>query len=285
MMVAGDGKPGEKWGISVNPIPTTNSAWLDEVRSAFADASTALPFKKLLGKNANPAFFPVIASSLCAKYRDVPTSGHEFDLAAEATLASYEASAIYHAKSFEVPEVTFAFCYVASHFCYGLISEAETGRILGYLMDRADVLLTPANPRPAKDKRPPPAMAEPRLDELLRLTAAFCKAHLNQEYEDLCAKLVRKAGRKRTPPYATGKIEAWAAGAVHAICTVNFAFDKTQTPHVTSPSIAEHFGVSMNTASQKSKFFRDLFRLRHWDAEFSTEEMQKRNPMHLMRIW
>ena len=269
----------------MNPIPTTNSAWLDEVRHAFADASRALPFNKLLGHNANPAFFPVIASNLCAKYRGLPASGHEFDQAAEATLASYAASANYHAKSFEVPEVAFAFCYVASHFGYGLISEAETGRILDYLVIHADVLLTPSAPRPAKRKQRLPATADPRLDELLRLTTAFCQAHLNQEYEDLCAKLVRKAGRKRTPPYATGNIEAWAAGAVHAICTVNFAFDKSQTPHVTSPCIAEHFGVSMNTSSQKSKFLRDLFRLRHWDAEFSTEEMQKRNPMHLLRIW
>jgi hypothetical protein len=269
----------------MNPIPTTNSAWLDEVRNAFAEASKALPFQKLLGKNANPALFPFIASSLCAKYRGLPISGQEFDNAKEVTLASYEASAVYHAKSFEVPEVSFAFCYVACHYGYRLISEAETGRILGDLMDRADVLLTPPKPRPAKGKRRSPATADPRLDELLRLTTAFCKAHLNEEYEELCAKLARKAGRKRTPPFATGKIEAWAAGVVHAICTVNFAFDKSQTPHVTPPNIAEHFGVSMNTASQKSKFFRDLFRLRHWDAEFSTEEMQKQNPMHLMRIW
>jgi Domain of unknown function (DUF6398) len=271
--------------FTMNPIPTTNSAWIDEVRRAFADASTALPFEKLLGNNANPAFFPVLASNLCAKYRGLPFSGHEFDEAAEGTLASYEASAEYHAKSFETPEVAFAFCYVASHYGYGFISETETGRILDYLMDHADLLLTPAKPRPPWRKPRLPAVGDPRLDELLRLTTAFCKAHLNQEYEDLCAKLVHKAGRKRTPPYASGKIESWAAGVVHAICTVNFAFDKSQTPHVTPPCIAEHFGVSMNTASQKSKTLRNLFRLRHWDAEFSTEEMQKRNPMHLLRIW
>lgn len=71
---------------------------------------------------------------------------------------------------------------------------------------------------------------------------------------------------------------------VHAICTVNFAFDKSQKPHVTSPLIAEHFGVSLNTASQKSKTLRDLFRMRHWDEEFSTQEMQKRSPMRMLWI-
>ena len=199
-------------------------------------------------------------------------------------LASYGASSDTHAEAFEFPEVAFAFCYLASHFGYGLISRDETGRILDYFMDHPDRLLTPTDPRPPQRKHRAAAKDAPRLDELLRLTAAFCKAHLDQEYEELCAKLARKAGRKRTPPFATGQIESWAAGVVHAICTVNFAFDKSQAPHVTSPCIAEHFGVSLNTASQKSKTLRDLFRLTHWDSEFGTEEMQKRNPMRLLRI-
>ena len=87
------------------------------------------------------------------------------------------------------------------------------------------------------------------------------------------------------PPFASGQIESWAAGVVHAICTVNFAFDKSQKPHVTSPLIAEHFGVSLNTASQKSKTLRDLFRMSHWGEEFSTAEMQKRNPRRMPGIW
>jgi hypothetical protein len=55
---------GGKMGLPVIPIPATNAAWLDEVRLAFADASKALPFQKLLGNKANSAFFPVLASSV-----------------------------------------------------------------------------------------------------------------------------------------------------------------------------------------------------------------------------
>ena len=124
-----------------------------------------------------------------------------------------------------------------------------------------------------------------KLEELLKLTAAFCKAHLDEEYESLCAKLVRKAGRKRPPPFASGYIESWAAGAVHAICTVNFGFDKSQTPHLSPSRISDHFGVSLNTSSQKSKALREMFRLSYWDPEFSTAALLKRNPMRLVRLW
>ena len=85
-------------------------------------------------------------------------------------------------------------------------------------------------------------------------------------------------------PFASGQPESWAAGVVHAICTVNFAFDATQTPNVTPQMIAQHFGVSTNTASQKSKALRDMFKMEYWDAEFGTAEMAEKNPMRFMRI-
>ncbi len=269
----------------MNTLPTTDAAWLDEVRHAFADASEALPFMELLGTKAEPGSIFTIAPNLCAKFRGLPSSGREFDRAKEVALASYVANSEKLAEVFAFPEVAFAFCYFTSHFGYGFISQDETGRLLGYILEHADRLLTPAAPQAAAGKRRTSAKDSPRLDDLLRRTAAFCQAHLNQEYEGLCAKLLHKAARKRTPPFDSGQIESWAAGVVHAICTVNFAFDKSQKPHVTSPLIAEHFGVSLNTASQKSKTLRDLFRMRHWDEEFSTEEMQKRNPLRLLRIW
>lgn len=270
--------------LSMKPIPTTDSAWLDEVRHAFADASEALPFMELLGNKAGPASIFTIAPNLCAKFRGLPASGQEFDRAKEMALASYVASSDTHAEVFAFPEVAFAFCYVASHLGYGLISKDDAARLLDHFLAHSDRLLTPPDARLPQRKHRPATKDTPKLEELLRLIAGFCEAHLNQEYGELCARLARKAGRKRTPPFATGQLESWAAGIVHAICTVNFAFDKSQKPHVTSPCIANFFGVSLNTASAKSKTLRDLFRLRHWDSEFGTEEMQKRNPLRMLGI-
>lgn len=157
----------------MNAVPTTDAAWLDEVRQAFADASEALPFMELLGNNANAASIFTIAPNLCAKFRGLPASGREFDHANEVALASYVANSETHSEVFAFPEVAFAFCYLASHFGYGLISEDETGRLLDSLMEHAERLLTPATSRPAPRKRRTPAKDSPRLDDLLRRTAAF----------------------------------------------------------------------------------------------------------------
>jgi hypothetical protein len=59
---------------------------------------------------------------------------------------------------------------------------------------------------------------------LTELTAAFCLAHINQEYETLCQKLIDKMARKRTAPFLSGRIEIWAAAVVYAIGSINFLF-------------------------------------------------------------
>jgi hypothetical protein len=38
-----------------------------------------------------------------------------------------------------------------------------------------------------------------------------------------------------------------AAGIVHAVGTVNFAFDKSLTPHIAVPDISDYFGVGKSS--------------------------------------
>ncbi len=268
----------------MNPIPKTDSAWLDEVKLAFADAAEALPVLAMLGDSTTADALYTIAPNVCAKFRGLPSSGAKFSSARSISLGSYLASCDTHAEAFERPEVAFAFCYVACHFGYDLITRDDVERIMNYLTDHADRLLSPVKAKPVKTKAIAAAKASPKLDELVRLTAGFCKANLNAEYEGLCRKLIEKGGRKRTVPFASGQPESWAAGVVHANCTVNFAFDATQQPNVTPQMIATHFRVSTNTASQKSKALRDMFKMTYWDAEFGTAEMVEKNPMRFMRI-
>lgn len=268
----------------MNPIPKTDSAWLDEVKLAFADAAEALPVLAMLGDSTTSGKLYTIAPNVCAKFRGLPSSGAKFSSARDTALQSFVASSEVFEEAFECPEVAFAFCYVTSHFGYELLVREDVERIMTYLTDHADRLLAPIKTKPVKTKAIAAAKASPKLDELVRLTAGFCKANLNAEYDGLCRKLIEKGGRKRTVPFASGQLESWAAGVVHAICTVNFAFDKTQQPNVTSQMIAQHFGVSTNTASQKSKALRDMFKMEYWDAEFGTAEMAEKNPMRFMRI-
>ena len=40
--------------------------------------------------------------------------------------------------------------------------------------------------------------------QLISLTTEFCEQHLDDEYEQLCEKLIRKMSRKRNVPYLSG---------------------------------------------------------------------------------
>jgi transcription initiation factor TFIIIB Brf1 subunit/transcription initiation factor TFIIB len=123
-----------------------------------------------------------------------------------------------------------------------------------------------------------------RYSEILELLQAFCKAKLNDEYLELAEKMLGKLARKRHVPFETGKVEIWAAAIIHALGMVNFLFDRSQNPHTTVREIHEFFGTKESTVGNKSKEIRDMFKLRHWDDEFGTREMQKRNPFNSMRV-
>lgn len=123
-----------------------------------------------------------------------------------------------------------------------------------------------------------------RQEEILELIQAFCSAKLNDEYFELAEKLLQKLGRKRNVPFETGKVEVWAVAIIHAIGMVNFLFDPAQNPHVSAGEINAFFGTSQSTTTQKSKLIRDMFKLRHWDPEFSTQEMLRQNPFLKMAM-
>jgi hypothetical protein len=54
-------------------------------------------------------------------------------------------------------------------------------------------------------------MKDPKMLEkktkLIELVQSYCREHLNEEYEQLSAKMVEKLGRKRTVPFMSGKLE------------------------------------------------------------------------------
>lgn len=62
--------------------------------------------------------------------------------------------------------------------------------------------------------------------KLLELTGSFCAQKLDDDYSQLCQKLILKLGSKKDVPFKRGKIEIWAAAVIHAIGSINFLFDK-----------------------------------------------------------
>jgi len=127
-----------------------------------------------------------------------------------------------------------------------------------------------------------PKSSEKNYHAISDIIQRFCEKHLDKEYQMLCEKLLLKLARKRPSPLLSGRSNTWAAGIVHALGMVNFVFDKSQTPHVTSKEICHWFNLSSNTISQKSKSIRDIFKMCQLDPKWSLPSKLKNNPLAWM---
>ncbi len=119
---------------------------------------------------------------------------------------------------------------------------------------------------------------EEKAKKLTEMILEFCQLYLDEDYRQLCEKLIHKMSRKRQVPFLAGRIEIWAAAIVYALGSINFLFDKSFSPYVTAEDICKHFGTTKSSTSQKAKIIRDMFKIDCWDKEFSTSYMKENNP-------
>lgn len=128
--------------------------------------------------------------------------------------------------------------------------------------------------------RVPKAMAE-RYAAITELTDIFCRELLNDEYARMIRAATAALCRKRPSPVATGAPASWAAGITHAVGTVNFVFDRSQSPHVTAAELYQTFGVAESTGQGKSKRVRDILRMGPFDPDWTLPSRLADNP----RAW
>src|SRR5262249_51453964 len=126
-----------------------------------------------------------------------------------------------------------------------------------------------------------PAKLRPRFREIVAITDAFCDAHLDAEFRDLCRGLTAVACTEGLP-VTGGKAAGWAAGVVAAVGYVNFLGDPSQPHHMTTDEMAKKIGVSPATLQNKSKAIRDALDIDRVDPRFSTRKMVDQNPMTWM---
>lgn len=124
-----------------------------------------------------------------------------------------------------------------------------------------------------------PAVLQGKYDEIAVLTDQFCQQHLNEEYRDLCRRMVAKLCRKRPSPVATGKTNTWACGIVYSVGRVNFLFDKNQTPHMRADELCQHFGLSPKTGSAKSTTIMDSLKSGPADPNWTLPSQMADNPI------
>ena len=133
--------------------------------------------------------------------------------------------------------------------------------------------------QPAPKEESVPKLRRPIYDTIVGLTDAVCKEHLNEEYAQLCRRLAAALARKRPSPLTRGKPQTWACGIAYAIGSVNFLFDKSQTPHLRADQLCELFGVSKSSASAKSREILDMFDIIPLDPRWCLPSKLADNPM------
>ncbi|NOQ70662.1 MAG: hypothetical protein GQ574_01600 [Crocinitomix sp.] len=118
--------------------------------------------------------------------------------------------------------------------------------------------------------------------ELIELTAVFCAEKLDDDYAQLCGKLIQKMSAEEIVPFKRGKIEIWAAAVIHALGSKNFLFDKSFEPYINAQDISDHFGAKKATISNKARQIKDLYDMVMYDDEFATQKLKENNPFDNM---
>ena len=126
-----------------------------------------------------------------------------------------------------------------------------------------------------------PASVEPAYSAIVNLTDVVCDQLLNSEYAVLARRLAATLARKRPSPIARGKPEIWACAILYALGTVNFLFDKSQTPHMRADELCAVFGVSQSSGANKAKLIRDMLNMYQLDPNWCLPSRVDDNPM----IW
>lgn len=129
-----------------------------------------------------------------------------------------------------------------------------------------------------------PARMRARFDEVVVLTDALSRQHLDEEYAELCRRMAAALARMRPSPLERGERRTWAAGIVHALGWVNFLTDPAQQPHMTAAHLAEAAGVSQSSMAAASRRIRDALGLTPFDPRWTRPSRLEDNPLAWMIV-
>jgi tetratricopeptide (TPR) repeat protein len=139
-----------------------------------------------------------------------------------------------------------------------------------------------ARSQPKPDRETVPKQMRAHFDALAEIIDRVCLEHLNEEYAQVCRRLAAALCRKRPSPVTRGRLQGWACGIVYTIGSVNFLFDRSQTPHLSAKDLCALFGVSLSTGSARATEIRKLFRMGFWDTEWCLPSKLDDNPLAWM---
>ncbi len=124
-----------------------------------------------------------------------------------------------------------------------------------------------------------PVEVRSRVSEILAIADQACLACLDEEYAQLCARLVARLSRKRPSPLVRADTRIWAAGAIYALGRVNFLFDPSQRPHVSADQLATHLGVVKSSMASKAALIRKALGLGVYEPDLTRRSMLEQHPL------
>ena len=124
-----------------------------------------------------------------------------------------------------------------------------------------------------------PEALRPRYDAIVRLIDTFCQQHLTEEYAESSRRLAAALCSEQPSPVTRGRPDSWACGIVYAIGSVNFLFDKSQTPHLKASELCALFGVSTATGGNKATAIRNMFEMSPLDIDWGLPNRRADNPL------
>ena len=117
-----------------------------------------------------------------------------------------------------------------------------------------------------------PEAMQARYVEITALTDVLCLEKLNEEYAQICREMTATLARKRPSPLTSGHTRSWACAIAYTVGSVNFLFDKSQTPHLRADDLCAWFGISKSTAGNKSSQIKQILKIPgtlFWDRNVS----------------
>jgi hypothetical protein len=116
-----------------NPIPRNPQEWLDEIARAYLDARETMPYGSFVGQVITEKDLYHMAPAVCLKFRGFKQSDKLLKKATDAALSSYVATRDLVGDLLEIPQIAFAFCYLASHYGLDLVGEEVVDSVMEYL--------------------------------------------------------------------------------------------------------------------------------------------------------
>ena len=125
-----------------NPMPDSPEAWLGGIAAAYRDGQEAIPFGPLVGQEVKPEDLFHLAPLVCLKFRGIRRARRLLRKATDAALASYVTTKEQVPEVLGVPQLAFAFAYLASHFGLDLLDEQQVEAVMEYVeQNKAELLV------------------------------------------------------------------------------------------------------------------------------------------------